>query len=331
MGDPFYGFKLPVRQAWWMKYHRLSTDERYEIAAMRRQHVGMATMAKHLGRHRSTLYREVKRNQSVHDGSYRPSHAVEKASGRQRRSRRNWRYGPAEFGPVETLIRQRFSPEQIVGRRTLEGQAGMSHETIYRWIWTDKRCGGTLWRNLRGARKQRRKRYGRYDSRGRLAGKKPIEQRPVVVDSRGRIGDWEIDTVHGRGKACVVTVVERKTGLVRIGPIPRATKEQTLERTVKLLWAERNRVKTITADNGTEFHNYRELENILDTKVYFATPHHAWERGTNENTNGLIRQYLPKGTNLSRLTQRQCDRIAEQLNNRPRLRLGFMTPNEVYY
>ena len=260
-----------------------------------------------------------------------PSHAVEKASGRQRRSRRNWRYGPAEFAPIETLIRQGLVPNRLLGGASLEGQAVMSHETIYRWIWTDKRCGGTLWRHLRGARKRRRKRYGQYDSRGRLAGKKLIEQRPAVVASRGRIGDWEIDTVHGRGKACVVTVVERKTGLVRIGPIQRATKELTLDRTVKLLWEERQRVKTITADNGTEFHNYRELENLLGTQVYFATPHHAWERGTNENTNGLIRQYLPKGTNLSRLTQQQCDRIAEQLNNRPRLRLGFKTPNEAYY
>jgi IS30 family transposase len=314
-----------------VKYHRLSTEERYQIAAMRQQKLGVTEMAKHLGRHPSTLYREVKRNRSAHDDHYRPTHAVEKASGRKHRSRRNWRYGPAEFGPIEALIRQRFSPEQIVGRRTLEGQAVMSHETIYRWIWRDKRCGGSLWQNLRGARKQRRKRYGRYDSRGRLAGKKPIEQRPAVVERRGRIGDWEMDTVHGRGTACVVTVVERKTGLVRIGPIQRATKELTLDRTVNLLWADRQRVKTITTDNGTEFHNYRELEQILDTQVYFATPHHAWQRGTNENTNGLIRQYLPKGTNLSGLTQQQCDRIAEQLNNRPRLRLDFKTPNEVFY
>ena len=298
---------------------------------MRRQSLRMAEMAEHLGRHRSTLYREVKRNQSVHDGHYRPTHALEKASGRQRRSRRNWRYGPAEFAPIEAMLREGFSPEQIVGRRKREGQRVMSHETIYRWIWTDKRWGGTLWLHLRGARKRRRKRYGRYDSRGRLAGKKLIEQRPAVVASRGRIGDWEIDTVHGRGKACLVTVVERKTGLVRIGQIQRATKELTLERTVELLWEERQRVKTITADNGTEFHNYRELESRLGTRVYFATPHHAWERGTNENTNGLIRQYLPKGTNLSRITQRQCYRIAERLNNRPRLRLGFQTPNEVYY
>jgi transposase, IS30 family len=314
-----------------VKYHQLNTGERYEIAAMRRQGLQMSEMADHLGRHRSTLYREVKRNQSAHDGRYRASHSVEKASGRQRRSRRNLRYGSAEFAPIEAMIREGLSPEQIVGRRKREGQRVMSHETIYRWIWRDKRCGGTLWTHLRGARKRRRKRYGRYDSRGRLAGKKLIGQRPAVVASRGRIGDWEIDTVHGRGKACLVTVVERKTGLVRIGQIQRATKELTLERTVELLWAERQRVKTITADNGTEFHNYPELESILGTRVYFATPHHAWERGTNENTNGLIRQYLPKGTNLSRITQRQCVRIAEQLNNRPRLRLGFQTPNEVYY
>ena len=314
-----------------MEYHQLSTEERYELAARRRQQVGMAAIAEHLGRHRSTLYREVKRNQSVHDGHYRPTHAMEKASGRARRSRRNWRYGPAEFAPIEAMIREGFSPEQIVGRRKRQGQRVMSHETIYQWIWKDKRCGGTLWLHLRGARKRRRKRYGQYDSRGRLAEKKLIEQRPVVVASRGRIGDWEIDTMHGRGKACLVTVVERKTGLVRIGQIQRATKELTLARTVELLWAERKRVKTITADNGTEFHNYPELESILGTRVYFATPHHAWERGTNENTNGLIRQYLPKGTNLGRITQRQCYRIAEQLNNRPRVRLGFQTPNEAYY
>jgi IS30 family transposase len=325
------GFKFQVRQNWRVKYHHLSAEERYAIAAMRQQKMGVTEMAQQLGRHRSTLYREVKRNQSVHDGRYRASHAVEKASGRQRRSCRNFQYGPTEFRPIAALIRQRFSPEQIVGRRQLEGQASMSHETIYQWIWTDKRCGGTLWQHLRGARKQRRKRYGQYDSRGRLAGKKPIEQRPAVVAARGRIGDWEMDTVHGRGKACVVTVVERKTGLLRMGPISRATKELTLDRTVQVLWADRDRVKTITADNGTEFHSYLELETILGTQVYFATPHHAWERGTNENTNGLIRQYLPKGTNLSRLTQQQCDRIAEHLNNRPRLRLGFRTPNEVFY
>lgn len=290
----------------------------------------VADIAQCLGRDRSTIYRELKRNRSVHDGNYRATHSVWKASRRKRWSRRNRRFGQEAFGPVEALIREDLSPEQIVGRRKLEGWKVMSHETIYRWIWADKRGGGTLWKHLRGARKLKRKRYGRYDSRGRLAGKKMIGERPAVVEARSRLGDWEIDTVHGRGKACVVTVVERRSGVVRIGKINRATKAQTLQRTLGLLWDEKQRVKTITADNGCEFHNYKDLERLLGVKVYFATPHHAWERGTNENTNGLIRQYLPKGKNLKWVTQAQCDRIAEKLNNRPRLRLKFKTPNEVY-
>ena len=161
------------------------------MGAMRRQRLRVREMAEHLGRHRSTLYREVKRNRSVHDGSYRATHAVEKASGRKRRSRRNLRCGPVEFAPVEAMIREGLSPEQVVGRRTLEGQRVMSHETIYRWLWADKRGGGSLWRHLRGARKQRRKRYGRYDSRGRLAGKKRIEQ--------DRHGAWAGQGVFGDG------------------------------------------------------------------------------------------------------------------------------------
>ena len=160
------GFKKQVRQAWWVKYHQLSTEERYEIAAMRRQSLRVAEMAEHLGRHRSTLYREVKRNRSAHDGYYRATHSVEKASGRKRRSRRNLRYGPAEFASIEAMIREGLSPEQIVGRSKHEGQPVMSHETIYRWIWTDKRCGGTLWLHLRGARKRRRKRYGGMTAEG---------------------------------------------------------------------------------------------------------------------------------------------------------------------
>lgn len=319
-----------MRQNAIVKYEHLSTAERYEIAAMRGQYIGMSEIAKRLKRHRSTLYREVWRNRSVHDGGYRAIHSVWKASGRKRRSRRKLRFGEEAFKPVEVMVRRELSPEQIVGRRRFLGQAVMSHETIYKWIWADKKRGGTLWKHLRGARKQKRKRYGAYDSRGRLAGKKMIETRPAVVERRERIGDWEIDTVHGKGKASLVTVVERKTGIVRIGKLNRATKDQTLARTIRILWDERERVKTITADNGCEFHNYKDLEKALDVDVYFATPHHAWERGTNENANGLIRQYLPKGTNLSGVSQGYCEAVASKLNDRPRKRLGFRTPNEVY-
>lgn len=298
---------------------------------MRAEGKALAERARELGRHRSTLYRELARNHTAYDGAYRPSQAEERTNGRRRRSRRNARYGQVQFAPIERLLRQDWSPAQIVGWRQRQGLAVMSHETIYRWIWADKKRGGTLWRHLRGARKQRRKRYGRYDSRGRLAGKRLIGTRPKVVAQRTRLGDWEIDTVHGRGKACIVTVVERKSGLVRMGKLPRATGQHTLRRTVALLRGELHPVRTITADNGTEFHIYKTLERRLRTRIYFATPHHAWERGTNENTNGLIRQYLPKGLNLHSLSQSRCTQIAAMLNHPPRLRLNFRTPHEVYH
>ena len=314
-----------------MAYHQLSKEERYMIGALRVRGGGACEIARELKRHRSTIWREVKRNRSRYDGAYRARWAVEKTNGRRRRSRRNQRYGPAHFASIERLLREDFSPEQIVGRLRLEGVRVMSHETIYLHIWADKAHGGSLWRHLRGARKLKRKRYGHHDSRGRLAGKRMITERPAIVERRARLGDWAIDTVHGRGKPAAVTVVERKSGLVRLGQIPCVGAQETLRRTAYILRHESHPIRTVTADNGAEFHMYRTLERRLRTTVYFALPHHAWERGTNENTNGLLRQYLPKGTDLSALTQRQCTAIAATLNNRPRRRLGFRTPNEVYY
>jgi IS30 family transposase len=314
-----------------MVYRQLTTEERYQIATLRDQGLTSLQIAAALGRHRCTIAREVKRNATPYDGAYRPSMAVEMTNGRRRRSRRNARYSAAEFAALAVLLRQRWSPTQIVGRLRREGVSVMSHETMYLRIWADRTNGGSLWRYLRGARKRRRKRYGRYDSRGRLAGKKLIAERPAIVERRTRYGDWEIDTVHGRGTACVLTAVERKSGLVRIGKLPRATAQHTTARAVQLLLGEPHAVRTLTADNGTEFHGYRDIERHLGARVYFANPHHAWERGTNENTNGLLRQYLPKGTELRHLTQRRCECIAAHLNHRPRIRLGFLTPHEVYY
>lgn len=314
-----------------MAYRQLTAEERYQIAALRSQRLTSPQIAAVLRRHRSTIAREVKRNATPYDGAYRPSMAVEMTNGRRSRSRRNARYGPTDFGPIEALLGEHWSPEQIVGRRRRDSLSVMSHETIYLYIWKDKQNGGSLWHYLRGARKQRRKRYGRKDSRGRLAGKRMISERPSVVNLRRRFGDWELDTVHGRGKPCIVTAVERKSGLVRIGALPRATVEHTNARTIALLSCEPHRVRTLTSDNGAEFHGYKQLEAALRAPVYFATPHHAWERGTNENTNGLIRQYLPKGTHLGQLTQRRCDDIADQLNHRPRRRLRYRTPHEVYH
>lgn len=285
-----------------------------------------------MGRHRSTIYREVARNRSKYDGKYRADRAGEKTRGRRSRSGRNRRISPEQWKRVEELLGQEWSPEQISGHLKKKKEMKISHERIYQYVWADKQRGGRLHEHLRGARKQRRKRYARKDSRGRLAGKRPITERPASVERRRRMGHWEIDTVlGGRGKDCILTMVERKTGYLLIGKLKARTSEEAARATLELINRHREKVKTITADNGTEFHGYARIEERSAVKFYFATPHHSWERGTNENTNGLIRQYLPKRQSMARLTQFQCDQIALKINLRPRKRLNFKNPYECFF
>jgi IS30 family transposase len=312
-----------------MKYHQITSEERYIVATLRRQGFNQSEIARELGRHRSSICRELKRNSARRDGHYRPSKAIERTAGRRSRSRRNQRFTRTDLRPVEALLRERWSPEQICGR--LRGSLSISHETIYRHVWRDRILGGSLHTYLRGARKKRRKRYGACDSRGRLAGKRDISERLLAAEQRSEIGHWEIDTVIGKGDHhCLVTVVDRKTGYLVIGKLRARTKEHTNRRTLRLRRRHPQCFKTITADNGTEFHDYAALEHATGTAFFFATPHHSWERGTNENTNGLIRQYVPKGTSMAKLSQQRCNAIAQAINNRPRKRLNFKTPQECF-
>jgi IS30 family transposase len=192
-------------------------------------------------------------------------------------------------------------------------------------------AGLTDYTCLRQAGKQKRKRYGYYDSRGRLAGKRSISERPAGAENRSRMGHLEGDTIIGTfDRHCALTLVCRKTGYTMIGKLFGRTKEALNRRAASLIRRAHHRVRTITVDNGTEFHGYKRLEKMTGARVYFATPHHSWERGTSENTNGLIRQYLPKRISMSDITQRDCTRIAKALNNRPRKRHGYLTPAEVY-
>ena len=203
---------------------------------------------------------------------------------------------------------------------------------IYRYVWEDRARGGALCTLLRCARKKRRKRYARYDSRGRLAGKRHISERPVSVEHRQAVGHWEIDTVMGVGNDhCIVTLVERATGYVLIGKLRSRNMGELARRTIQLVRRQPGKFRTITADNGTEFHSYKAIERATGVKFYFATPHHAWERATNENTNGLIRQYLPKRTSMAHVTQHDCNAIAKKLNTRPRKRYDFDTPEERFH
>jgi IS30 family transposase len=313
-------------------YRQITADERYTLGILRQLGYSVATIAGALGRHRSTVWREVRRNATHHDGTYRPQLAHWYATSRRSRSRRNQRFTAADFELVRSCLERQWSPEQIAGRLRREGRLRISHETIYRHVWADKRAGGSLYTQLRGAPKRFRKRYGYYDRRGRLTGKRPITARPAVVTTRERIGDWEVDTMLGAGQAgpCVLSLVERKTGYLVLGHLQRRTTAALNARAIALIRAQRQPVHTITADNGTEFHSYVAIERATRARFYFATPHHAWERGTNENTNGLVRQYLPKRRSMAHVTQADCAAIARRLNQRPRKRLDYSTPEECY-
>jgi len=315
-----------------MTYRQITLEERYTISLLRMQGWCPARIARHIGRHRSTVSRELRRNCSPWDGCYRPSKAQEQANGRRSRSRRNRRFDGLDWKRVQTLLRKDWSPEQVSGHLARTGDLSISHETIYRYVWEDRAQGGDLSRHLRCAMKKRRKRYGHYDSRGRLAGKRHISERPAHVEQRRSIGHWEIDTVMGVGNDhCVVTLVERASGYLLVGKVRARNMSDVAKRTTTLLHKHPGRFRTITADNGTEFHSYKKVERATGTTYYFATPHHAWERGTNENTNGLLRQYLPKGTTMENVTQTECNRIANKINARPRKRLGYRTPQEVFH
>ena len=273
-----------------MTYRQITFAERYTLGLLRQCRLAPAAIARVLGRHRSSILREVRRNSAHSDGTYRPPLADWYARGRRARSRRNTQFTAADWARIVALVREDWSPEQIAGWLQRHRILEISHETIYRYLWADKRAGGQLFTHLRGARKQCRKRYGAYDSRGRLAGKRPITARPAGAEQRSRFGHWEGDTMLGAGQAgpCVLTLVERKSGFVVVGKLQQRTGVQVNDRAHRLIQAQPRRVRTITVDNGTEFHSYAALERVVPARFYFATPHHAWERGTNENTNGLL-------------------------------------------
>jgi IS30 family transposase len=234
-----------------MNYRQITYAERYTLGLLRRQGLSPAAIARVLGRHRSTILREVRRNRTRHDGGYRPQLADWYARGRRSHSRRNRRLAAADWARVQTLLREDWSPEQVAGWLQRHQLLAISHETIYRYIWADKQQGGTLYHHLRGARKQRRKRYGSYDSRGRLAGKRPITARPAVADARTQLGHWEADTMLGAGQSgpCVLTLVERKTGYVVIGKLLQRTTAEVNRRARQLIRRQPRPVRTITADN----------------------------------------------------------------------------------
>jgi len=229
------------------------------------------------------------------------------------------------------LIREDWSPEQISGWLLSTRQLAVSTEWIYQHILSDKQSGGGLYLHLR-CKKQRKKRYGTYSRRGQIPDQISIDQRPAIVDARTRYGDWELDTVIGKNhQQALVTLVERKSRLTLIAKVIRKTAENVSDSIVSLLSTLKPWVHTLTSDNGREFARHTYIAKKLKAKFYFAHPYASWERGLNENTNGLIRQYFPKKHDFTTITEYQVERVMDKLNNRPRKCLGFKTPNEVFF
>ena len=311
-----------------MNYKQLAREQRYQIYALMKAGQNQSQIALVVGCHKSTISRELRRNRG--QKGYRPYQADEMAYDRQceaYRSRIAWE----TWQLVEQWLRQEWSPEQIAGRLKLEQRPTVSHESIYLYVYADKRRGGTLHRHLRSQKKQR-KRYNGYIRRGQIPNRTSIEKRPAIVARKRRFGDWELDTIIGaRHKGGILSAVERKSKLTRLRLLATKAAAEMKDNCIALLAPLAARVHTITVDNGKEFCDHELIAAALQARIYFAHPYASWERGLNENTNGLVRQYFPKKYPFAKITDQDVHRVEDLLNNRPRKTLGYRTPNEVSF
>ena len=307
-------------------YTKLTSEQRYQIYVLVKMKHSQTEIAQLLNVNKSTVSRELRRNQGGR--GYRPKQAHEKALARRCKVRP--RIGAATWKTVDEKLHEDWSPEQISGWLKRQGKPGISHEWIYKHVLADKQVGGKLYRHLR-CQKKRRKRFGSPERRGKLPNRVGIEARPAVVERRERLWDWEIDTVVGQNLPALVSMVERKSRYTVLRPVRRCQAELVEQATVSGLQPIADRVHTLTSDNGKEFARHQQIAEALQAAFFFAHPYASWERGTNENTNGLIRQYFPKGSDLSKVTEVSALAVATKLNQRPRKCLDFKTPLEVFF
>jgi transposase, IS30 family len=313
-------------------YQHLTIGERYQIFSLLKAGFSYSAIALQINRHRSTIHRELNRNLVLdyRVTGYSPSRADSQAWYR-RRVKPHFKISAETWASVIAALQQRWSPEQICYRRKLAGLSPISPESIYLRIWQDKRQGGTLWQCLRH-RLRRGKRGRLHKARGLIVGRVGIEYRPAIVDTRSRIGDWEADTVFGRqSQAPLLTLVDRRSRYCVIAPLKSKHASHVGERMVAALSTLNTPVHTITSDNGKEFAQHVKVSQALQADFYFARPYASWERGTNENTNGLLRQFFPKQHDFNRITNEDIENAMNLLNNRPRKCLGWFTPNEVFF
>lgn len=308
-------------------YHQLTQEQRYQIYALKKTNHTLSEIAEVIEIHKSSVSRELKRNRGKR--GYRPQQAQELAM--ERRSKGVPRITAEVWALVERLLRQDWSPEQTSGRLKKEQDIRISPEWIYQHILADKQADGDLYKHLR-CQKKRHKRYGSYDRRGKLPNCRSIEERPAIVSARKRVGDWEVDTLLGKKhKHVMVTLTERKSRFSLLGKVSQRTAQAVRQQVCKLLFPVKDQVHTLTSDHGKEFADHEHIAEVLQLKFYFAHPYAAWERGTNENTNGLLRQYFPKKSDFQAISNKKMEQAMSKLNFRPRKSLRFKTPFEVFF
>jgi IS30 family transposase len=315
-----------------MKYNHLTTEERCQIYTLKLTGKTQKEIAKYLGVSASTISRELQRNSGKK--GYRYKQANDKAMERRyQASHRPKKLFPSTLSLVEEKLSEKWSPEQIagvLGANDIE----ISHESIYRYVWADKKLGGHLYKSLRRRGKKYNHRSAKTAGRGCIPDRVDIQQRPKIVEEKSRFGDWEGDTIIGaKQQGVILSLVDRKSKLTLLGKMNGKYAEQVpeiIKECLKRLPKKEITMHTLTLDNGKEFSKHNWITKLTGLNCYFATPYHSWERGLNEHTNGLVRQYFPKGTDLTRCTNEEIQYVEDQLNNRPRKVLEYRTPREVF-
>lgn len=309
----------------------LTSSQRYTISSMLEAGHSRKAICLAIGKDKSVLSRELKRNSDQRSGKYRADLAERKCTHRHKTKTKCRRFSAEIQAHVETQLSAKLSPEQIVGQADCQQIACVSIERIYQHIWSDKRKGGDLYTHLRSRGKRYRKRGADKDKRGIIKDRVDISERPAVVEEKKRLGDLEIDTIIGAGKkGAILTINDRVSGMVRIKKLNGKDAKELAQTVIEILQSWKEWLHTITADNRKEFAEHKIISNALNIGFYFAQPYHSWERGANENLNGLIRQFIPKKTNFETLTDEYIQWVEDQLNNRPRKRFNFASPIQVF-
>ena len=315
-----------------MKYKQLTLKERYHISTLLKKGWNQKEIAESIGVHPSTICREIQRNRDDIDRTYSYEFAQTTARNRQQSKVKYTVITSKIKTYIKSKLKEDWSPEQIAGRMKRDKGFNICHETIYRYIYYNKLRGGRLYKHLRHKNKKYHSRSNKYQRRGIIIDRVSIDKRPKVVDKKNRIGDFEIDTVIGLNHiGALVTVVDRKSKYAIIQKVKSKRAKEVTQALITMLQPLKHITKTITSDNGKEFAYHKQVSEALDTSFYFAHPYSSWERGLNEHTNGLIRQYLPKKTDFTQISKEEITTIQNKLNHRPRKILNYRTPYEVFF